>query len=81
MNKDTKELSDWISSEEEYWNLCKAHMENELEFVSALAAIIDNIHIFKVDGNEPIIDSSKVNGNEIYMDFCELNGIETNGWK
>ena len=80
MNWDTNELFEWITSEEEYWNLCKAFIGNELRFVSALSAIIDNVHIFKIEG-DGMIDSSKVNGNEIYVQFCELNGNEQEGWK
>lgn len=81
MNWDTNELFEWITSEEEYWNVLKSRIGNELQFIVALDAVIDHIRIFKVDGNEQLIDSSKVNGNEIYVAFCELNEIETEGWK
>ena len=80
MNWDTNELLEWITSDEQYWNILASRIKDELAFMEGLVIIIININLFQVS-DERKIDSSKVNGNEIYVAFCELNGIETEGWK
>lgn len=78
-NWDTNETILWAANDEDYLNILKPWLENEIIFIDQLFGII--LHINERVNREHKIDLTKVNGNEVFIKINELFGNETEGWK
>ena len=79
MNWDTNETILWVINDEDYLNILKVWLKNEIVFIDQLFGIILHINERIKGGNE--IDLTKVNGNEVFIKINEHFGNETTGWK